>query len=82
MKAGIVKDIRDVRGRREGRELASLVEIEPLWTVHDVAAFLRVPVQTVYAWRVRGEGPRGRRVGKYLRYRPADVIAWFENGAA
>ena len=56
--------------------------IAPLWTVQDVADFLRVPVQTVYAWRARGDGPPGRRVGKYVRYRSADVIDWFQNGAA
>lgn len=56
--------------------------IAPLWTVHDVAAYLRVPVQTVYAWRAQGSGPRARKVGKYLRYQPADVVDWFENGAA
>jgi DNA-binding transcriptional MerR regulator len=50
--------------------------------VQDVAAFLQVPVQTVYSWRAQGSGPPARRVGKYLRYRPADVIAWFEKGAA
>lgn len=58
------------------------VELAPLWTVNDVAEFLRVPVQTLYSWRVQGIGPKARRVGKYLRYRPADVLAWFEEGAA
>jgi predicted DNA-binding transcriptional regulator AlpA len=53
-------------------------KIAPLWGVEDVAAFLRVPVQTVYSWRAKGTGPRARRVGKYLRYRPEDVVGWFE----
>jgi hypothetical protein len=35
-------------------------------------------VQTVYSLRAKGIGPRARRVGKYLRYRPEDVIAWFD----
>ncbi|RZB21017.1 excisionase, partial [Micrococcus luteus] len=34
------------------------------------------PVATVYNWRTSGYGPRGFRVGKYLRYRLADVEAW------
>jgi predicted DNA-binding transcriptional regulator AlpA len=54
------------------------LRIAPLWSVEDVAAYLRVPVQTVYSWRAKGTGPRARRVGKYLRYRPEDVIAWFD----
>lgn len=53
--------------------------IAPLWTVEDVAAYLQVPVQTLYFWRQRGTGPQARKMGKYLRYRPADVVAWFDS---
>lgn len=52
--------------------------IRNLWGPSDVAAYLGVPVGTVYQWRSRGGGPPGRRVGKYVRYRPADVEAWFD----
>lgn len=55
---------------------------EPLWTIEDVATFLRVPVGTLYQWRHRGTGPRAARVGRELRYDPADVRAWFEQEAA
>ena len=30
--------------------------IEPLWTVEDVAAFLGIPVNTLYQWRYRRTG--------------------------
>ena len=53
--------------------------IAPLWTVRDVSAFLQVPVQTLYTWRSQGSGPPSRRVGKYVRYQPSDVLAWFES---
>jgi excisionase family DNA binding protein len=49
-----------------------------LWTVEDVAEYLAVPVRTIYRWRAHGYGPPGRRVGKYVRYRPQDVTAWFD----
>ncbi len=52
--------------------------IAPLWTVEDVAAFLQVPVQTLYSWRSRRSGPPARKVGKYLRYRPDDVVRWLD----
>jgi excisionase family DNA binding protein len=52
--------------------------IAPLWTVQEVAEFLRVPVQTLYSWRSTNSGPPARRVGKYLRYRPEDVMAWVD----
>jgi excisionase family DNA binding protein len=53
--------------------------VVPLWTVEDVAAYLGVPVQTLYQWRRKGTGPVGRRVGKYLRYDPQTVREWFES---
>jgi excisionase family DNA binding protein len=49
-----------------------------LWTVQDVAEYLGVPVKTLYQWRTHGYGPPARRVGEYLRYKPDDVMAWFE----
>jgi DNA-binding transcriptional MerR regulator len=53
--------------------------ITPLWTVQDVADYLRVPVQTLYSWRTQGYGPPARRMGKYLRYRPEDVMSWLDH---
>jgi excisionase family DNA binding protein len=52
--------------------------IAPLWTVQDVAEYLRIPVATLYSWRTTGYGPRARRIGKHLRYRPDDVMAWLD----
>jgi predicted DNA-binding transcriptional regulator AlpA len=49
-----------------------------LWSVDDVSEYLGVPVKTIYRWRTLGYGPSGRRVGKHLRYRPNDVVAWFD----
>jgi excisionase family DNA binding protein len=49
---------------------------EQLWGVKEVAAYLGVPVQTVYQWRTTRYGPAGVRVGRYVRYRPEDVRAW------
>ena len=50
-----------------------------LWGVRDVADFLGVPVTTLYQWRHRGYGPIGRRVGRYIRYEPSEVRAWFRS---
>jgi predicted DNA-binding transcriptional regulator AlpA len=55
------------------------MEIKPrLWSARDVSEYLGVPVQTLYDWRCEGYGPRGKRVGKYLRYDPAEVRRWFD----
>lgn len=56
--------------------------IRNLWSIHDVSAYLGVPVGTLYHWRSSGYGPPGRRVGKYVRYRPEDVEAWVEQQGA
>jgi excisionase family DNA binding protein len=47
-----------------------------LWTVEETAAFLRVPVATLHKWRHLGKGPRGHRVGKYVRFDAAEVRRW------
>ena len=52
---------------------------EPLATLEEVAAYLNVPSRTLYAWRYRGEGPSGFRIGRHVRYRWADVEIWIEN---
>jgi excisionase family DNA binding protein len=57
------------------------VATEPLMTVEQVADYLNVPVRTVYRWRLTGTGPRGARVGRYVRFRKVDVDAWFERQA-
>lgn len=51
---------------------------DALLTTAELARILRVPVTTVYAWRHRGCGPPGYRVGRHTRYRGSDVSAWLE----
>jgi predicted DNA-binding transcriptional regulator AlpA len=48
-----------------------------LWGTEETASFLRVPKATLYQWRYRSYGPLGRRVGRYVRYDPREVRAWF-----
>jgi hypothetical protein len=38
------------------------VAIAPLWKIEDVAAFLQVPMATLYQWRHQGVGPRAFKV--------------------
>jgi hypothetical protein len=51
---------------------------EQTWTPGEVSRFLRVPISTLYRWRYLGVGPPASRVGKHLRYLPADVRAWLK----
>lgn len=49
-----------------------------LWSVEDVSTYLAVPVATLYKWRCSGHGPKGLRMGRYLRYRQVDVLSWLD----
>jgi excisionase family DNA binding protein len=44
----------------------------------DLAEYLAVPLNTVYRWRHRGEGPAAYRIGKHVRYRRHDVEDWLQ----
>ncbi|MFD8834255.1 helix-turn-helix domain-containing protein [Streptomyces griseofuscus] len=45
-------------------------------TPDDIAEIFEVPKETVYQWRKKRMGPPGFRIGKHLRYDPADVKAY------
>jgi len=51
-------------------------------TTAELAEYLKVPEQTVHKWRVTGRGPRGSRVGRHVRYRMVDVLAWLDANAS
>jgi predicted DNA-binding transcriptional regulator AlpA len=65
--------VSDVQGKDGVR-----VPSDRLWSVDEVSYFLGIPVATLYQWKCEGRGPKSRRVGRYLRYRPADVHAWLD----
>ncbi|GGR87598.1 hypothetical protein GCM10010269_28480 [Streptomyces humidus] len=48
----------------------------------DVAEIFDVPVETVYQWRKKRTGPPGFRIGKHVRYDPADVRAYVDQRKA
>jgi excisionase family DNA binding protein len=52
---------------------------ERLMTLAELAEMLGIPVNTLYGWRCRGEGPPGYRIGRYVRYRRAAVETWLES---
>jgi len=49
-----------------------------IMTAAEVAAYLRVPLKSLYTWRYTHDGPPSARVGKYLRYRRSDVDEWLD----
>ena len=59
--------------RSDGQDEGGVVR---LLTIDEVAEYLQVPVQTLYHWRYKRTGPKGVRVGRFVRYHRADVEAW------
>ncbi|MUN61586.1 helix-turn-helix domain-containing protein [Kocuria sediminis] len=47
-----------------------------LLSMQDLSDRYGVPLQTVRRWRTTNYGPAGFAVGRYVRYRLADVEAW------
>jgi excisionase family DNA binding protein len=54
---------------------------DKLMSLTDVSEMLGIPVQTLYRWRSKGDGPAGYRVGRHVRYRREAVEAWLEQRA-
>ena len=52
--------------------------LEPLIGVEELAAYLGVPIQTIYDWRCAGTAPRAFKFGKRLKFAVADVAEWIE----
>lgn len=71
-----------MRTEKDHAEPFELSTCERLWTIDDVSDFLGVPVQTLYQWRHRSEGPPCVRLGKHLRFDPAQVRAWVASKVA
>jgi excisionase family DNA binding protein len=50
--------------------------LDTVLSLSELAARLRVSVQTLYDLRSQGRGPRGFRVGRELRFRASEIDAW------
>ncbi len=53
-------------------------QLDELLSPQDLASYLDVPLSTLYDWRWRGEGPKGFRAGKHIRYRRSDIEEWIQ----
>lgn len=59
-------------------DIRSRDTLPALLTVPELAAYLNVPVSTIYHWRHKQHGPSALRVGKRLCFRAEDVAEWLE----
>ena len=52
---------------------------EDFLTLTEVAAILRVPVNTLRWWRQRGDGPRFFKIGRHLVTTVGDLRIWIND---
>lgn len=67
------------RGYQDGLAAAVGGPQERHLSPQELAERYGLPVQTLYGWRVKHKGPRAMRIGKHVRYRIEDVLAWEES---
>jgi len=53
-------------------------DVDLLLKEEDAAHLLSLSVRTLQAWRVRTAGPPFVQVGRAIRYRRRDLIAWID----
>jgi predicted DNA-binding transcriptional regulator AlpA len=63
---------------QQSRPSENLVVADELLTERDVSDRLHLSMKTLRNWRVRGEGPKFLKIGRLVRYRLSDVLAWEE----
>lgn len=51
-------------------------QVDRLLSVSTVATMLGVDPTVLYQWRARREGPRSFKVGRLVRYRESELLAW------
>jgi DNA-binding transcriptional MerR regulator len=55
---------------------------QEIMTREEVAALLRIPPDTLRYWQYTDKGPASVRIGKYRRWRRADVLSWIDDQQA
>ncbi|MEV0043947.1 helix-turn-helix domain-containing protein [Nocardia rhamnosiphila] len=67
----------DSRDQAGSSDPSAPVANDETWlSTRDVAQRLKIPAKTLSSWAAAGRGPRFARIGRYRRYRLADLLAW------
>ncbi len=49
---------------------------DPHVTPAELSEELKIPVSTLYVWRLREKGPKSFKAGRHVRYRRSAIDAW------
>lgn len=55
-----------------------ITDLPPLGDAKDVSAFTKVSLPSLARYRADGTGPKFLRIGRSVRYRREDVLAWLD----
>lgn len=53
-----------------------LMTNQSLISVATLSVWLDVPISTIYRWRYEGVGPPSYRVGRHVKFSPAEIEEW------
>jgi predicted DNA-binding transcriptional regulator AlpA len=59
-------------------EIRAHTGLETLISIAALSEVIGVPVKTIKAWRIKGEGPAAYKIGNHLRYAPSEIRAWLD----
>lgn len=75
-------NVPNIAAEGEAADQRSWSSAPDLLTPPELSVLLQVPLNTLYYWKSRGDGPRAHRIGKHLRFAKADVLEWLERQRA
>ena len=56
----------------------TLIDLAALLSEKEAARFLSMSYRTLQSWRSAGEGPSYLKLGRSIRYRRSDLLAWVD----
>jgi len=62
-------------------ELVPASPFDPLWTIEQLAAYLKMSPRAVFCLRSQGRLPEPIRVGRSIRFKAEEIQAWTRAGA-
>lgn len=72
------RELHQRRSSDRAQRIIDLRDASDVISIDEVARRLDIPKKTLYQWRYKGTGPRGHRVGRHVRYRWSEVLAWLD----
>jgi predicted DNA-binding transcriptional regulator AlpA len=67
-----------LQGKRERDEQFG-IDLDALLNERDISRITGLSLATIRRWRLLGQGPKFRKCGSAVRYKPQDVSDWLDS---